>query len=74
MTKAKDSEGPGGRVSVMDFVVRKQKRVCGSTFSAEINALSDSLEHGKTLQLALHKIERGISPASELLVLQTNGQ
>ena len=59
---------------MLDFGVRKQKRVCRSTFSAEINALSDSLEHGKTLQLALHQIERGISPASELLVLQTNGQ
>ena len=74
MIKSKDSAGPGGKVSVVDFGAKKQKRVCRSTFAAETNAASDALEHGKTLQLALHQISNGVAPACELLPLQTNGR
>ena len=36
--------------------------------------MPDALEHDKTLQLALHQVHCRITPACELLPLQTNGR
>ena len=55
-----DESGPGGKCCVVDFGARKQKRVCRSTFSAELNALSDAIEHGKMVQLILHQVQVGM--------------
>ena len=59
-----DSEGPGsldGLANLVDFTVRRQRRVVRSTFSAELNGLVDSVEQLFLLQVSLQQIYYGIS-------------
>ena len=60
------SESPGGRLHVLEHYSRKQKRVCRSTFSAEINALVDSLESGKTIMFLVTEMRLGCATPTEL--------
>ena len=57
---------PGGQMSFVDFGCRKQKRVCRSTFAAELTALTDATECGRTVQMALHQIIAGVTSAAVL--------
>ena len=47
--------------NMVDFTVRRQRRVVRSTFSAELNGLVDSIEQVLLLQCTLHQIYCGIT-------------
>ena len=66
-----DSEGPSsksGRVHLLEYLTRRIRRVVRSTFSAELNALIDSVENVFLLQLALHELFCGVSEDVDDLV------
>jgi len=44
---------PGGRVNVIDFFSRRQRRVVRSTFGAETNSLADGIEVGRMVAFTL---------------------
>ena len=44
------------KADLVDFIVRRQRRVVRSTFSAELNGLVDSIEQMLLLQCTLHQI------------------
>ena len=73
-----DQPGPSsknGVVNLVDFLVRRIRRVVRSTFSAELNALIDSLENLLLLQLALHEVFCGVSDdVGDLVRRLENGQ
>ena len=45
-------EGPGGVMLFIEWGSKKQKRVCRSTYAAELNGLVDSYESGKVITAA----------------------
>ena len=59
---------PFGACSLIDFECRRQKRVCRSTFAAEIRGLNDALERGRVVQLAFEEVYTG--PISATLALK----
>ena len=68
-----DSESaasPDGNVNLVEFLVRRLKRVVRSTYSAELNALLDSVENILLLQLALHQILHGTAEGTETMLLR----
>ena len=63
-----------GKVNFIDFIVRRQRRVARSTFSAELNGLVDSVEQMLLLQMALHQTCRGTQQSlKDMLDLLENG-
>jgi Reverse transcriptase (RNA-dependent DNA polymerase)/Integrase core domain len=65
---AEDQPGnPGGRIHILEFYSRKQKRVTRSTFAAELHALADSLEVGKLICYSLCEIMRPRIKVTDLL-------
>ena len=63
----------GGTFHVVEFFARKQRRVTRSTFSAELNALSDSLEFNRLLALTMTEILSPQLSARDLLGLEEKG-
>ena len=61
---------PFGPCTVLDFECRKQKRVCRSTFAAEVRGLNDSLEKGRLIQLCCEEILYGPLSASKALQME----
>jgi len=57
-----------GRVHMLDFVVRRLKRVVRSTFAAELNALIDAIEAAFLIQLVLHQVQCGTGESPEQLL------
>ena len=57
-----------GKCHLLDFVVRRLKRVVRSTFSAELNALIDGIETMLLTQLILHQIYCGCQETPEQLI------
>ena len=53
---------------MVDFTVRRQRRVVRSTFSAELNGLVDSVEQMMLLQVTLHQIYCGTTQTPEDMV------
>jgi hypothetical protein len=65
-----DSATASGNCHLVDFVVRRQKRVVRSTFSAELNALSDAVETVLLTQLIFHQVHCGTEATPDQLVQQ----
>ena len=57
-----------GRAHMLDFVVRRLKRVVRSTFAAELNALIDGVETALLTQMILHQVRCGTSESPEQLL------
>jgi len=53
---ADDINTPGGPIAILDFAARRQRRVCRSTFSAELNAIVDAAETGRVIQYAVAEL------------------
>ena len=53
---------------MVDFMVRRQRRVVRSTFSSELNGLVDSVEQSFLLQIALHQIYCGTPRSPEEMI------
>ena len=49
-----EPHGKNKIANLVDFTVRRQRRVVRSTFSAELNGLVDSIEQMLLLQCTLH--------------------
>lgn len=64
----------GGAVHVLEFYSRKQRRVTRSTFSAELNALSDAIDIGRLIALTFSELLRPFPQASSLVKLEEQGQ
>ena len=67
---AEDKPGTiiSGGVHLLDFVVRRLKRVVRSTFAAELNALTDAVETIILEQLILHQVFCGTTESAEQLL------
>ena len=57
-------------VNLLEWLVRKLRRVVRSTFAAELNALIDSIETLVLLQLLLHQIYCGTEESNEELLVK----
>ena len=55
-------------VHLIDWIVRKLRRVVRSTFAAELNALIDSIETLLLIQLVLHQVYCGTDESIEQLM------
>ena len=67
-------ETPGGGLHVLEFYSRKQRRVTRSTFSAELNALSDSVEFGRMIAQTLAEIVAFVPSAADLMRMEEQGK
>ena len=67
-------ETPGGGIHVLEFYSRKQRRVTRSTFSAELNGLSDSFEFGRMISQTLAEIVAHVPKATDLTRLEESGK
>ena len=55
-------------VHLLDFIVRRLKRVVRSTFAAELNALIDAVETLILDQMVLHQVRCGTEETAEMLL------
>ena len=67
-------ETPAGRIHIVEWWARKQRRVTRSTFSAELNSLVDSVEFARVLALTLAEICSPQPCARTLRRLEETGQ
>ena len=58
------------RVHLMEWIVRRLKRVVRSTFAAELNALIDTIGSLLLLQLILHQCYCGTDDSAERLIIK----
>ena len=56
------------KVHLLDWLVRRLKRVVRSTFAAELNALIDTIETLLLLQLAMHQVLKGTYDTEQSLL------
>ena len=61
-------------LQVLEFVSKKQSRVCRSTFTAELYSMLDLLGLASNINLAMTEVLTGCKSASELAAIQENGQ
>ena len=59
---------PSGKVNLVEYLVRRIRRVVRSTFAAELNSLLDSIESVLLIQLAMHQIFCGTDQSAEELM------
>ena len=59
---------PTESVNLLDYLVRRIRRVVRSTFSAELNALLDAIESLMLLQLAWHEVLHGTRESIDSLM------
>ena len=65
---------PGGRFHPIEFYSRKQRRICRSTYSAELHGLVDAVETARLVTYAFTEIlsAKPLSP-SEMVVMDEQG-
>jgi hypothetical protein len=68
-----DSSGPGGLFHTLEWYSRRQRRVTRSTFGAETQALADSYEVGRVINLTLAAIWLPSSTVRSLLRCEESG-
>jgi len=68
-----DSEGPGGYLHLIEWGSKKQKRVCRSTYAAELNSLVDSYEVGKVITAAATELVTPSLRPSIIIRLEETG-
>ena len=64
------AEEPFGQCTLIDYACRRQKRVCRSTFAAEIRGLNDCTERARVIQLAVEEVFYGPITASQALKIE----
>lgn len=50
---AEDRQTTGGTMHVLEFYARKQRRVCRSTFAAELNSMADAVEVARLVNMTV---------------------
>lgn len=58
----------GGLAGLVDLIVKRQRRVVRSTFSAELNGLVDNFEQLLLMQITLHQIYCGTHQTPEDII------
>ena len=71
---AVSSTCPGGKVHIIEYYSRRQRRITRSTFAAELHGLADSLEIGKIIAMACTEISTPNLTASKLSQLEESGK
>ena len=66
--EGKQLHGDNKKANLVDFIVRRQRRVVRFTFSAELNGLVDSIEQMLLLQCTLHQIYCGTTQSPERMI------
>ena len=72
-----DRDGPKvgqNGLQVLEFVAKKQSRICRSTFTAELYSALDLCGLASTISLAMTEILSGPRPAHQLADMQEQGQ
>ena len=72
-----DQDGPNvgqNGLQVLEFVAKKQSRICRSTFTAELYSALDLCGLASTISLAMTEILSGPRPAHQLAEMQEQGQ
>ena len=72
-----DKDGPkigDNPIQILEFVSKKQTRVCRSTFTAELYSALDVMSLGNLINLALTEVLTGSRTASTLADVQENGE
>ena len=64
----------GGTLHVLEYFARKQRRVCRSTFAAELNAIADALETTRLVNLTIACCHKPVTDAIRLQKLEDNGE
>ena len=64
----------GSIVHVLEFYARKQKRVCRSTFAAELNGIADAVEIARLINFTIACCYRPFTTPLELQQLEDNNQ
>ena len=63
----------GGRVHVLEFFARKQRRVCRSTFAAELNGIADALEIARLINMTIASCYKPQANPQSLQKLEDEG-
>ena len=70
-----DREGNrGGTLHVLEYFARKQRRVCRSTFAAELNGIADALEISRLINMTIACCYRPQLNPRELQALEDKGE
>lgn len=72
-----NKDGPtigDNQIQIIDFVSKKQSRICRSTYTAELYSALDLMALGNVINLALTEILTGTKTASELANIQEHGK
>jgi len=65
---------PGGRIHLIEYYSRKQRRVTRSTFAAELHSLIDAVESAKVISHAFAELMSAKPlPPAELIALEESG-
>ena len=73
LAEAHDSH-PGGKLQIVDFYSKRQRRIVRSTFGAELNALVDGFEIGKLLALTMAELSEPGHTVTSLRALEESGR
>jgi hypothetical protein len=65
---------PGGRIHILEFYSRRQRRVTRSTFAAETQALVDSYEVARVITMTLAAIQLPGRSTQQLMHLEEQGK
>ena len=63
----------GGKLHVLEYYSRKQRRVCRSTFAAELNAIADALEIARLINLTVACCHKPFKSYQQLQALEDEG-
>ena len=70
----KHTEQPGGRIQIIDFYSRRQRRIVRSTFGAELNSLVDAFETAKLVAFTLAELQDPNMTTATLRLLEETGR
>ena len=68
------TQNRGGIFHIIEFSSRKQRRICRSTYAAELNAMADSLEITRLIAMTLSSCLHPYPDAKTLQQAEDNGQ
>jgi hypothetical protein len=74
IAEASSNQTPGGKLHVIDFYSRKQRRVTRSTFAAELQALADAVEMARLFAMALAECVVPQITSRQIIELEESGQ
>ena len=68
------ADQPGGRLQIIDFYSRRQRRIVRSTFGAELNSMVDAFETAKLLAFTMAELLDPTMTITSLRMLEETGK